>query len=245
MSKGPRPRPQTIAAVAFGLILVVAARSPADLRPTPPFSGPSLPEPPQQKQPWTPPATGLPKFLVAATATLAEQGLADPRGCEYREVEFEGQNKQFFMEGEARVMHAWVLPAQAEEGPRFAIAWNGLIYPLVKLGDPVDPAADDPHRFPRVPRGPSKAGLGGPNQILPCDESSPIGLACRQRADPGLPAAPPRPGRPRRAVLRRVDRLDAAGLAEGPDLVRRLLPDPRGRLGLGDVRKGCQRARPT
>ena len=35
----------------------------------------------------TPPATKLPRFLVAATAALFEDGIADPRGCEYREVE--------------------------------------------------------------------------------------------------------------------------------------------------------------
>ncbi len=51
------------------------------------FAGKSIPDPPAQKEPWTPPRTKLPRFLVTATAALFEQGVADPRGCEYREVE--------------------------------------------------------------------------------------------------------------------------------------------------------------
>ena len=38
-----------------------------------------IPEPPSQGQPWTAPATKLPKFLVSATEILFEQGVADPR----------------------------------------------------------------------------------------------------------------------------------------------------------------------
>jgi hypothetical protein len=158
MSKSPRRRLRLLVTVASSLILAGTALSSADLRPTPPFTGPALPEPPQQKQPWSPPETGLPKFLVTATATLAEQGLADPRSCEYREVEFVGQDKQFFMESEPRAMHAWVLPAKPEGGPRFAIAWNGLVYPLVKLGDLVDLAAD----IPSLPEAADKSKQAGP-----------------------------------------------------------------------------------
>jgi hypothetical protein len=47
MSKSPRQRPRSLAGVALGLVLVGTAISSADLRPTPPFTGPALPEPPQ------------------------------------------------------------------------------------------------------------------------------------------------------------------------------------------------------
>jgi len=47
---------------------------------------PALPTPPRQTAPWTPPETNLPRSLVEAAQTLFDQGLADPRGCEYRRV---------------------------------------------------------------------------------------------------------------------------------------------------------------
>ena len=39
----------------------------------------TLPTPPLQAEPWSPPATKLPRFLVTATRIVFEQGLADPR----------------------------------------------------------------------------------------------------------------------------------------------------------------------
>ena len=138
-------RARSLVLGSASLTLLIAALASAELRPTPPFNGQGLHEPPKQKEPWTPPETGLPKFLVRATAALAEQGLADPRGCEYREVEFEGESKLYRNPAAPRpVTHAWVLPAGAGGGPRFAVAWNGLVYPLVKLGDPADLDADVP-----------------------------------------------------------------------------------------------------
>ena len=145
MSIGLRFGSGRLAPVAVGLVLVAAALASAELRPTPPFVGEKLPEPPKQEEPWTPPETGLPKFLVRATAALAEQGLADPRGSEYREVELEGEGTLYRNPAAPRpVTHAWVFPAGAGGGPRFAVAWNGLVYPLVKLGDPADLDADVP-----------------------------------------------------------------------------------------------------
>ena len=47
------------------------------------FQGEGLPRPPQQNAPWPHGADALSK----AAATLFEQGLADPRGLEYREIE--------------------------------------------------------------------------------------------------------------------------------------------------------------
>ena len=55
-------------------------------RTSPPFAGEKFPDPPQQKEPWTPPKTKLPKVLLGATSALFDAGLADPRGGEYCQV---------------------------------------------------------------------------------------------------------------------------------------------------------------
>ena len=53
------------------------------------FAGKVMPDPPNQGAAWTPPATKLPRSFVDETAVLFV-GVADPRGCEYREVEVVG-----------------------------------------------------------------------------------------------------------------------------------------------------------
>lgn len=156
MSLGPPPRPGRPVPLAAFLVLAATALAPAAPDPLPPFAGPPLPRPPQQDRPWTAPATALPRFLVSTTASLAEQGLPDPRGCEYREVELAGEDKLLRNPAQPRPRtHAWVIPAaEGPPGPRFAIAWNGLIYPLISIGEPAnldadvaaakDPARDQP-----------------------------------------------------------------------------------------------------
>jgi hypothetical protein len=91
-----------------------------------------IPNPPDQSQPWTAPATALPKFLVSATASLFEQGVADPRGCEYRQVEAGN--------GAIAKVHGFVLPERADTPARgrFVIGWDGLVHPAWTVGDPVD-----------------------------------------------------------------------------------------------------------
>src|SRR5678815_930439 len=42
--------------------------------------------PPQQTAPWTPPSN-VPADVVAVAKKLFDSGLADPRGCTYREIE--------------------------------------------------------------------------------------------------------------------------------------------------------------
>ena len=54
---------------------------------SPRFGGTNLPAPPMQQAPWTPPPTSLPSNYVSATRALFKAGMADPRGCEYREIE--------------------------------------------------------------------------------------------------------------------------------------------------------------
>lgn len=101
-----------------------------DYRPAPKFEGTMIPEPPSQGQPWTAPPTKLPRFLVDATGFLFEQGVPDPRACEYRSVEI----------GDGSIAHArgFVFPERADVPGRFVICWDGLVYPALSVGDPAD-----------------------------------------------------------------------------------------------------------
>lgn len=100
-----------------------------------------LPTPPRPVAAWTPPPTDLPRFLVRATTALFEQGLADPRGCEYRRIQvavgsvWGGQGADVWTSG-------WVLPAEDGHAQRRAVAWSGLVYPLKQLGDAANLDAD-------------------------------------------------------------------------------------------------------
>ena len=98
------------------------------------FTGRSIPDPPSQKDPWTPPETKLPRFLVAATAALFEQGMANPRGCEYREVEI--------VEGWTFKTRAFVLPERPGDTGRYALSWDGVIHPASSVGPAADLDAD-------------------------------------------------------------------------------------------------------
>jgi len=92
-------------------------------------SGSVMPIPPEQSKPWTPPPTKLPPVVISATTELFNDGMADPRGCEYREVEMSlpwGPSKE----------HGWVLPAEGKQ--RYAIGWNGVLYPVTSVGAAVD-----------------------------------------------------------------------------------------------------------
>jgi|SRR5687767_818425 len=98
------------------------------------ISSPNFPLPPRHGVPWYPPQTSLPATFLTATVKLFEQGLADPRDCEYREVEIALSS----IWGGGVVMvktHAWVLPQQRNVSQRFVIAWNGLVYPAHSIGD--------------------------------------------------------------------------------------------------------------
>lgn len=96
----------------------------------PKFAGKEIPDPPQQRAPWQAPETKLPRFLVSAAEVLFEQGIADPRGCEYREVEI-GEGKLIKTRG-------FVLPERPGDAGRFVVCWNGVIYPAFSVGEPVD-----------------------------------------------------------------------------------------------------------
>lgn len=96
----------------------------------------ALPRPPAQGSPWTPPQAAGPAPLVDATRTLLAQGLADPRGCEYREIVV-GYGT-VWDEGERRLItRGWVLPCE-----RAAVTWSGLVHPLLAVGEAADLATD-------------------------------------------------------------------------------------------------------
>ncbi len=120
--------------------------------PTPPpfFEGKELPTPPQQAEPWMSPATKLPESLLSTAVFLFEHGCADPRGCEYREVTVPtgsvwGEN------GWRKATHGWVLPDDGKGNGRFAVCWNGLVYPVLDIGEPV-PLANDVTVLPKWDR---------------------------------------------------------------------------------------------
>ncbi len=100
------------AALILSLLCVsmVAGDALAAERKSPRMQVATLPEPPRQRDPWTPPAAKLPETVVSATRLLFEQGLADPRDCKYRTIKVAVGS---CWSGDAGVVtvHGWVLPA--------------------------------------------------------------------------------------------------------------------------------------
>jgi hypothetical protein len=136
------PQQGRLRAAALVLFLVAAGSVAAQPRkPSPHFTGGALPEPPVQRRPWQPPASDLPKPLLTAAEHLFKAGLADPRGCEYRAVEV-AIGSCWSGDGGILKTRAWVLPARAGDGQRFAVGWSGLVYPVVAVGARVDLRAD-------------------------------------------------------------------------------------------------------
>lgn len=86
------------------------------------------------------PPAGLPATLVSAATTLFDQGLADPRGGDYRQVSV-SVGSVWPKDGGVVRTHGWVLP-QAAAGPRSAVCWNGLAYAVMSVGGPADLNAD-------------------------------------------------------------------------------------------------------
>jgi hypothetical protein len=108
-------------------------------RASPKFVGTELPVPPQQNARWIPPANPFPVNYATATALLFAHGMADPRGCEYREIEI-GTGEPWAGDGGVVATRGWVLPGSGAH--RFAVAWNGLVYPVVNVGKAADLAVD-------------------------------------------------------------------------------------------------------
>ena len=105
------------------------------------FYGTEIPAPPASKEKWTPPEG--PKLLAEITELLFGLGMADPRGCEYRQIKvmtgsvwgnYDGH--QWNTDGTPIQTHGWILPADGNNPRRFAVCWNGWVYPVLAVGDP-------------------------------------------------------------------------------------------------------------
>jgi len=79
--------------------------------------------------------------LETAVAKLFQAGLADPRGCEYREVEVVA-GRDYRLSGITVKTHGWVLPVSDVTPTNFVIGWNGLLYRAVGVGSPVSMETD-------------------------------------------------------------------------------------------------------
>ncbi len=79
--------------------------------------------------------------MVSATRTLFDQGLADPRGCVYRDIEVVVGATWGGAGGVMRT-HGWVLPAAKDAPQRFAVCWSGVVYPAVSVGAEASLEAD-------------------------------------------------------------------------------------------------------
>ncbi len=98
------------------------------------FKGNSIPAPPKQHSKWDVPECALPKSVIDAVKVLYKLGFADPRGCEYREITVPMGSDAwggFFL----RKTHGWVLPEVKGNSQRFAVLWNGLVYPVIAVGN--------------------------------------------------------------------------------------------------------------
>jgi hypothetical protein len=80
-----------------------------------------IPSPPQQTAAWKAPATKLSPQFVSATAKLFEQGLADPRGCPYREITVVVGSFEPPWSGTVVKTHGWVIPDVGKQTLHFAV----------------------------------------------------------------------------------------------------------------------------
>jgi hypothetical protein len=116
---------------AWVLGFILAMFLPCLAQDAPKFEGTSIQVPPAQTKPWTPPPTKLGQVVVSAITTLFNEGLADPRGCDYREIEITAG----LGEGDVKT-HGWVLPDHGKG--LFGVTWAGVVYPLKVVGPPAE-----------------------------------------------------------------------------------------------------------
>ena len=124
------------------LVLACASELPAapDLtRPSPGDGSHGIPSPPEQAAEWRPPETDLPEVFVSAVWALFDQGLADPRGCEYREIEVT-TGSCWTGGGDVARTRGWVWSPEpgGRASQQYAVCWNGLAYPTAAVGERVD-----------------------------------------------------------------------------------------------------------
>ena len=120
------------------LCLLLAVTAISAENPVSPFQSP-----PMQTDPWALSvlSTNLPPHLQSAINLLFQNGMADPRGCDYRDVDLVVANF-WTASGTTNKTRGWILPSADDTQARHAIGWNGLIYPVISIGNPADSEAD-------------------------------------------------------------------------------------------------------
>lgn len=107
----------------------------------PRYDGGAMPEPPKQHAPWKAKSGSVPQKWAEAAGKLFDLGFADPRGCEYREIEIVAA-ETWGGGGYVGKTHGWVLPKPEGQRQDYAVMWNGLVYPVVTVGQLADFRAD-------------------------------------------------------------------------------------------------------
>ncbi len=131
-----------------------------------PLAAANAPLPPQQGAAWTPPEDShLDPLLLRACRELCAAGLPDPRGCAYRAIAFPSYAAGWGAVSEdiSRSTTGWVLPPATQDPgeQRYAIGWNGLVYPLLWIGPAADVGADCAQMVPESDLG-ANGREGGP-----------------------------------------------------------------------------------
>jgi hypothetical protein len=125
-----------ITMLACGLVFPSVAQTRWSQTNAPRFLGPDLPQPPRQHRQWTSPQADLPANLISSVQFLFDAGLADPRGCDYREYEAVVGNVWGNV-GIARA-HGWIFSSGFVHKKYFAVSWAGTVYPVVRVGEKAD-----------------------------------------------------------------------------------------------------------
>jgi len=143
-----------------------------------------FPTPPQQFAPWTPPDS-IPTNLLSTVVTLFEQGFPDPRGCEFRQITVEVSDvwgRPYFVPGRTNQTQereirrvsttGWVLPERDAASKRFAICWNGLVYPLVEVGSTASLHAEAANFSPGMGHGPHGLAINESRSVFSTNATS-------------------------------------------------------------------------
>jgi hypothetical protein len=95
--------------------------------------------------------------IASMAESLSASGWADPRGGEYRELTIPGEADRgennypttFQINGAAstenkgqRKIRGWLLAKAGGNEQRYAVAWDGLVYPVIEIGPPADVDSD-------------------------------------------------------------------------------------------------------
>ncbi len=105
-----------------------------------PYAGGPFPLPPSQSSPLKPATPEFPTNHFSAAEALFAAGFANPQGCVYTEISV-AVGSLWSGDGGIIDTRGWLIPGT--NSPRFAVCWNGLVYPVVRTtGKPADFRAD-------------------------------------------------------------------------------------------------------